>query len=76
MVQILIFANDEPARVMNVRPHNGKIWHLYTDRVIRDMAVEMFFSTFLNGRTGVVLIAADRLVSRREILEAHELLIG
>lgn len=72
MVQILIFANDEPARIMKVRPHNGKIWHLYTDREIRGMAVKMFFSTFLNGHTGVVLIAADRFVSRKEILEAYD----
>jgi hypothetical protein len=75
MVQILVFVDSEPARVMKVRPYNGKIWHLYSDRVIRGLIVKKFFSTFLNGRAGVVLIAADRPVRREEILDAHDALI-
>ncbi len=36
----------------------------------------MVFSTFLNGKSGAVLVAADRYVSRKEILEAYDALLS
>lgn len=75
MVQILVFANNEPVRVLRVHSHKSKISYLYSDKAVRKLNVRMFFSTFLNGKSSVVLVATDRCVSREEILEAHDTLI-
>lgn len=52
------------------------ISYVYPDKVPREMLVDIFFTTFLNGKSGAVLVAADRAVTRREIVEAHLKLIA
>ncbi|MGL4183178.1 hypothetical protein [Enterobacter ludwigii] len=76
MVQILVFANNEEARVMNVRAYQSGVNYLYSGQKTLILNVDMFFATFLNGESGVVLVAADRYVSRQEILKAHAALIN
>lgn len=76
MAQILIFAGNEHPKLMNVRTYRRKIRYKRANSEITYLNVEIFFSTFLNGESGAVLVATDRNVSRNEILEAHNALIA
>lgn len=76
MAQILVFANNEEARVMNVRVYQSRVSHWCSGQKILILNVDMFFATFLNGESGVVLVAEDRGVSRQEILKVHAALIN
>lgn len=76
MAQVLIFTNNEQVKLLKVRDYRNRISYLNANKEVKHLTVEMFFSTFLNGESGAVLVAADRYVSRDEILDAHESLIG
>ncbi|HGL6505158.1 TPA: hypothetical protein ACKFMW_000890, partial [Enterobacter hormaechei] len=76
MAQLLIFADDEPAKLLKIRSYRSKILYLYANNEVRCLDVVIFFSTFLKGESGVILVAADRYVSRKEIIEAYDALIG
>ncbi|EOZ5663664.1 hypothetical protein [Enterobacter hormaechei] len=76
MAQLLIFADDESAKLLKIRSYRSKILYLYANDEVRCLDVVIFFSTFLKGESGAILVAADRYVSRKEIIEAYDALIG
>ncbi|ESN53981.1 hypothetical protein JW314_08125 [Enterobacter roggenkampii] len=76
MVQILIFAENDNAKLLKIRNYRNKIRYLYANKEVKYLDVVMFFSTFLNGKSGAVLVASDRYVTRKEILEAYDALIS
>lgn len=76
MAPILVFANNEHVRVLRIRDYRSKIRYLHSNQEVRSLDVIMVFSTFLNGKSGAILVAADRYVSRKEILEAYDALLS
>ena len=65
-----------PAKLLKIRSYRSKILYLYANDEVRRLDVVIFFSTFLKGESGAILVAADRYVSRKEIIEAYDALIG
>lgn len=76
MTEILIFADNKPPRLLRVSEYREKIRYFYSDGEIKCMSVVMFFATFMSGKTGVVLYAADKSVTREEVLAAQDALIS
>jgi len=76
MADVLIFTGNEPPRLLQITVLKKSISYVYPDKVPREIPVDIIFATFLNGKSGAVLVAADRAVTRREIVEAHLKLIA
>lgn len=76
MADVLIFTGNEPPRLLQITVLKKSISYVCPDKISREMPVDIIFATFLNGKSGAVLVAADRAVTRREIIEAHLTLIA
>jgi len=44
MAQLLIFADDEPAKLLKIRSYRSKILYLYANDEVRCLDVVIFFS--------------------------------
>jgi hypothetical protein len=76
MPSILVFIEDKPPRRLEINEFRRGISYLYPDNVARELPVRVVFGTFLDGKGSVVMVAADRQVTRDEIASAHRRLIA
>lgn len=44
MAQLLIFADDEPAKLLKIRSYRSKILYLYANNEVRCLDVVIFFN--------------------------------
>lgn len=75
MPSMLVFIDDNAPRRLEVTKFRTHISYLYPDNVVRKIPVKVIFDSFLDGTSSVVMVAADRQVTRVEILRAHRYLI-
>lgn len=71
MSQIIVFADNAPPRLLRVPEYKSQIKYLYSNGDVKWLNVVIYFATFLSGKTGVVLIATDKPVTRQEVLDAE-----
>lgn len=76
MPSILVFIGDNAPRRLQVNEFRSRISYLYPDNVAREIPVKVIFGTFLDCKSNVVMVAADRQVTRDEIARAHRCLIA
>ncbi|WP_338816063.1 hypothetical protein WCO32_05935 [Enterobacter hormaechei] len=50
MAQLLIFADDEPAKLLKIRSYRSKILYLYANDEVRCLDVVIFFFNFSERR--------------------------
>lgn len=75
MANVIIFIEEKPSRLLKMSQYKTCVDYMYSDATVRKIPVEIVFATFLNDKSGVVLVAADRELTLREILLAHGALI-
>lgn len=72
MVKILQFLNGKPPKAVSYSGYQSSVAYRTNDGEIKKVGVAMIFTTFNDGTSGAVLVAADREVTHEEILNAHE----
>ena len=75
MRKILLFVKKKPATVKEVKPYEETILYVYPKAKIKRLPIQVSFVVLDDGHCGAILFAADRYVSRSEILSAYEKLI-
>ena len=75
MVKILQFLNGKSAKAVSYSSYQSTLAYRAVGGGLKSVGVMMVFTTFTDGSSGAVLVAADRNVTHEEILHAHENLI-
>ena len=72
MVKILQFLNGKPPKAVSYSGYQSSVTYRAAEGGLKNVGVVMIFTTFNDGSSGAVLVAADREVTHEEILDAHE----
>jgi hypothetical protein len=76
MRNVLLFVKNEPAKLKKVKPYEQSIIYVYPQSNAKSIPIKIIFVMFNGHKCGAILLAADRVVSRLEILSAYEQLIS
>jgi len=72
VVKILQFLNGNHPKAVSYSGYQSSVTYRTTEGRLKNIGVAMIFTTFNDGSSGAVLVAADREVTHEEILDAHE----
>ncbi len=75
MINILAFVDNAPPKIIRASTYRTRTTYLCRDGKVRGMAVQIVFATYLNGKSGAILVVSDRFVSLDELLCVHQELI-
>jgi len=76
MRNVLVFVKNEPAKLKKVKPYEQSILCIYPQAKVKSIPIEKNFMMLSEVKCVAILFAADRYVSRSEMLRAYEQLIS
>ncbi|HGG8828654.1 TPA: hypothetical protein ACJJ1H_004683 [Enterobacter kobei] len=77
MVNVLVFLDNAPPKTLRLSGFRNEVKYLHVEGRVRKMMLEITFATYLNGKSGAILLISDRHVGLEELLKAHfELITG
>lgn len=76
MVNVLVFVDNAPPKILRLSGFRNAVMYLDAGGNIRKMKLEIIFTSYLNGKSGAILLISDRHVDLEELLRAHRELIA
>lgn len=76
MKNVLVFFDKDKATLVKVEDHLDTITRANAAGVFKTLPVSIRFATLTENKSGACWIAADRLVSSSELIQAHKTLLS